>query len=155
MPSHDRRHNKALGALDYVNRLLKGAITMRKSYKLYNHEYCKAHVDVYLDENNMPKGIQLWSYDTIVCGLTQTNDGEWIVFCTGTYSQTTRRQISWFSRQPWQSPRDWKLSYQFFKEISEKYSERMRKATNEEVYCICDLIWQYVNDGKESRYVYR
>ena len=131
----------------------KGATTMIKSYKLYNHEYCKAHVEIHFDGDNKPNGIQLWSYNTMVCGWMHTSNGEHFVFCSGTYSQTTRRQISWFSRQPWQSPRDWKLSYQFFKEISEKYPEGMRRATNEEVYCICDLIWQYIQSGKEC-YIY-
>lgn len=126
---------------------------MRKSYKLYNHEYSNAHVEIHFDGDNVPNAIELWSYSTRVCGLNQTSTGEWVVFCTGTYSQTTRRQINWFSRQPWQSPRDWKLSYQFFKEIREKYPEGTRTSTDEEVNCIHDLIWQYIQNGKEC-YIY-
>ena len=41
---------------------------MRKSYKLYNHEYCKAHVEIHFDENNNANKIELWSYNTRVCG---------------------------------------------------------------------------------------
>ena len=84
---------------------------MRKSFKLLNHEYCNAHVEIHFDENNNASKIELWSYNTRVCGAYKTANDGWTVFCTGTYSQTTRRQISWFSRQPWQSKRQWKLSY--------------------------------------------
>ena len=69
---------------------------MRKSYKLYNHEYCKAHVEIHFDENNNASKIELWSYNTRVCGAYITLYGQWKVFCAGTYSQTTRRQIGWF-----------------------------------------------------------
>ena len=127
---------------------------MNKSYKLYNHEYCKASVEVYFDENNHACAIELWSYKTRVCGADRISNDEWIVFCTGTYSQTTRRQISWFSRQPWQSARDWKLSYTFFKQISEKCDKGFRYATNDEVNCICDLMWQYVQNGKSKPFFY-
>ena len=41
---------------------------MRKSYKLLNHEYCKAHVEIHFDENNHATKIELWSYNTRVCG---------------------------------------------------------------------------------------
>lgn len=127
---------------------------MRKSYKLLNHEHCNASVEIHFGENGEPIAIELWSYDTRVCGWNRTPDGKSIVFCTGTYSQTTRRQISWFSRQPWQPGRDWKLSYKFFKEISEKCPDSMRTATDDEVNCIHDLIWQYIQGGKASG-VYR
>ena len=93
---------------------------MRKSYKLYNHEYCKAHVEIHFDENKHATGIELWSYNTRVCGAYKTANDGWTLFCTGTYSQTTRRQISWFSNKPWVSKRgyrDWKLYYSLFKEI--------------------------------------
>lgn len=121
---------------------------MRKSYKLYNHESCNAHIEVHFDENNHANKIELWSYDSRVCGAYKTTYDGWTVFCTGTYSQTTRRQISWFSRQPRASKRDWKLSYGFFKEISEKCDRGIRDAT-EEYFCIEDLIWQYTQGGKQ------
>ena len=121
---------------------------MRKSYKLLNHEYCKAHVEILFDENSNTSKIELWSYNTRVCGAYKTANDVWTVFCTGTYSQTTRRQISWFSRQPWRSKREWKLSYGFFKEISEKCDWGIRNATFEESCCICDLILQYVQSGE-------
>ena len=124
---------------------------MRKSYKLYNHEYCKAHVEIHFDENNHANKIELWSYNTRVCGAYKTANDGWTLFCTGTYSQTTRRQISWFSNKPWVSKRgyrDWKLSYGLFKEISEKCDWGIRDATEEEYFCIQDLIWQYTQSGK-------
>ena len=121
---------------------------MRRSFKLLNHESCNAHVEIHFDENNNASKIELWSYNTRVCGAYKTTCDEWTVFCTGTYSQTTRRQISWFSHQPWASKREWKLSYVFFKEISDKCDWGIRDATFEESCCICDLIWQYVQAGK-------
>ena len=122
---------------------------MLKSYKLYNHEYCNARVDIYFDGNNRAHKIILWSYSTCVCGAYRTSDGGWTAFCRGTYSSTTRRQISWFSRQPWQSNRSWKLSYYFFKETNEKYDWGIRDLTDEEAFCFQDLIWQYTQNGKK------
>ena len=122
----------------------------RKSYKLYNHEYCKAHIEIHFDENNNARKIELWSYNTRVCGAYKTANDGWSVFCTGTYSQTTRRQISWFTNKPWLSKRDykdWKLSYYLFKEINDKCDFGIRDATNEEVDCIYDLIFLYVKSG--------
>lgn len=121
---------------------------MRKSYKLYNHEYCNATVEIHFDKNNHVSAIELWSYNTRVCGADRVSDDKWIVFCSGTYSQTTRRQISWFSRRPWQSKREWRLSYSLFKDISEKCDSGFREATRDEWLCICDLLWQYEQSGK-------
>ena len=147
MPPHAGRHNKALDALGYDKRLLKGAITMRKSYRLLNHEFCNAHVEIHFNDDNRATKIELWSYSTIVCGAYTTLYGQWKVFCTGTYSQTTRRQISWFSRKPWCSNREWKLSYGFFNEINEKCDFGVRDATYDEYLCFQDLIWQYSQCG--------
>lgn len=124
---------------------------MRKSYKLYNHESCNAHVEIYFDENNRAYKIELWSYATRVCGAYSTQGYGWTAFCTGTYSQTTRKQISWFTRQPWQPTRPWKLSYYFFKEISGKCDRGIRDLTDEEAFCFQDLIWQYIQSGKPCR----
>lgn len=121
---------------------------MRKSYKLYNHESCNAHVEIHFDENNHANKIELWSYETRVCGAYRTPNYGWALFCTGTYSPTTRRQISWFTRQPWQSVRSWKLSYNFFKHISEKCDWDIKDATDDEAFCISDLIWQYTQSRK-------
>lgn len=126
---------------------------MRKSFKLLNHEYCNAHVEIHFDEDNKAYKIELLSYSTIVCGAYKAANDGWTVFCTGTYSQTTRRQISWFSRQPWKSSRCWKLSYNFFKDISEKCDWGIRDATEEEYFCIQDLIYQYIQSGKPC-YIY-
>lgn len=123
------------------------------SYKLYNYEVCHAHVKINFDKNAHVNKIELWSYETRVCGAYRIQNDGWAVFCTGTYSPTTRRQISWFSRQPWQSHRAWKLSYKFFEDISEKCPEGVRNATDEEAYCISDLIQHYRNNGK-SCYTY-
>ena len=112
---------------------------MRKSYKLYNHEYCNAHVEIHYNDKNKPIRIDLFSYQTMVCGAFIVDNNKWTIYCTGTYSQTTRRQISWFSRQPWKSKRDWKLSYGLFKEINEKCDFGLRDATEEEYFCIQDL----------------
>ena len=124
---------------------------MRKSFKLLNHESCNAHVEIYFDENNNVSKIELWSYSTRVCGGYKTVNDGWTIFCTGTYSQTTRRHISWFSRQPWRSNREWKLSYGFFKEIAERCDWGLRDATEEEYFCIQDLIFQYTQSGKPCR----
>ena len=121
---------------------------MRKSYKLFNHESCNAHVEIHFDENNHAYKIELWSYLTRVCGAYRTPNDGWTVFCTGTYSPTTRRQISWFARQPWQSMRDWKLSYLFFKDIIENCAFGLRGASDEETFCFSDLIYQYIQSGK-------
>lgn len=126
---------------------------MRKSYKLYNHEYCNAHVEIHFDENNLANKIELWSYSTCVCGAYRATNDVWTLFCTGTYSQTTRRQISWFTRQPWKSARQWVLYYGLFKDISEKCYCGIKDATDEESFCIQDLICQYTQSGKPC-YIY-
>lgn len=124
---------------------------MRKSYKLYNHESCNAHVEIHRDDKGLFKAIELWSYETCVCGLAFENG--WKIFCNGTYSPTTRRHISWFSRQPWNPYRNWVLSYQEFKWISEHCAHGIREATQNEIACFANLIWQYEQSGKHC-YIY-
>ena len=124
---------------------------MRKFYKLYNHESCNARVEIQFDENKKAKKIELWSYETSVCGAYRTPNGVWNAFCTGTYSQTTRKQISWFTRKPMQSTRSWKLSYYFFKEIGEQCCWGIRDLTDEEAFCFQDLICQYIQNGKTCK----
>lgn len=63
------------------------------------------------------------------------------------------RQISWFSHQPWNSGRNWALSYQEFKWISEHCARGIREATQNEIDCFADLVWQYEQSGKHC-YIY-
>lgn len=59
---------------------------------LKNHPYCQCHVEV---EDNR---IVFVSYSTAVIFITY-RDGKRYIECTGTYSQTTRKQISYFCRE--------------------------------------------------------
>lgn len=58
--------------------------------KLNDHKYAKCHIVE--DEN----GIAFVSYRTPVILIDKQND---TVICTGTYSQTTRKQIGWFLKE--------------------------------------------------------
>lgn len=68
---------------------------------LKNHPYSQCFVIV--DE----AGVRFYSYKTMVIKIDRNG---WLD-CTGTYSQTTRRQISWFLRE--YAPM---LSYQMVKQ---------------------------------------
>lgn len=57
--------------------------------RLHSHKYSNCYYTT--DEN----GIRFVSYSTTV--IVVDADG-WLT-CTGTYSQTTRRQIGWFMRE--------------------------------------------------------
>ena len=58
--------------------------------KLANHPYSQCHVEI------APNGeIYFFSYATLVCHI----DSEGWLECTGTYSQTTRKQIGWFLKE--------------------------------------------------------
>lgn len=73
------------------------------TYKLANHESAQAKVQVIRDENNGIVGLNLISYSTLVCGFRYEVNGirgKTFTFCTGTYSQTTRKHISWFCHCP-------------------------------------------------------
>lgn len=73
------------------------------SYKLNRHQYAQCHVENmvsnYTDEID---AIQFISYNTLVievrpyCGNAYIGRYLYTVECTGTYSQTTRKQIGWF-----------------------------------------------------------
>lgn len=65
---------------------------MATTRKLNNHPYSKCHV-----EQEQGKTCFV-SYNTAVIFI-EYRDGERFVECTGTYSQTTRKQISWFLRE--------------------------------------------------------
>lgn len=58
--------------------------------KLSDHVYSQCHVEI------APNGeISFFSYVTLVCHI----DAEGWLECTGTYSQTTRKQIGWFLKE--------------------------------------------------------
>lgn len=79
--------------------------------KLKNHPYCKCYV---LKDNDI---IKLVSYVTevIIAVRNTKNKNKWYLKCTGTYSQTTRKQISWFLREYFP-----KINYFDVKEIAGK-----------------------------------
>ena len=90
-----------------------------KSYKLASHKYANCRVSVYR-EGGRVTGVSLWSYSTDVCGfyLDETED-EWHIYCTGTYSQTTRKQIGCFARELCYAYAPCEMSYYDFKSIYE------------------------------------
>lgn len=79
--------------------------------KLKNHPYCKCYV---LKDDDI---IKLVSYITevIIAVRNPKNKNEWFLKCTGTYSQTTRKQVSWFLREYFP-----KINYFDMKEIAGK-----------------------------------
>lgn len=79
--------------------------------KLKIHPYCNCYV---LKDNNK---ITLVSYITevIIAVRNPKNKNEWFLKCTGTYSQTTRKQITWFLREYFP-----KINYYDVKEIAGK-----------------------------------
>ena len=90
-----------------------------KSYKLTSHQYAKCRVSVYRKEGRV-YGVSLLSYSTDVCGIYFDEiDGAWHVYCTGTYSQTTRKQIGWFARELCYAYAPCKIDYYEFKAIYE------------------------------------
>lgn len=91
--------------------------------KLKNHPYCNCYV---LKDDDI---IKLVSYITevIIAVRNPKNKNEWFLKCTGTYSQTTRKQISWFLREYFP-----KIDYFDMKEIAGKetfliYDEKIGK----------------------------
>ena len=70
-----------------------------KTYKLDSHPASNCCVCIYREDGRLTC-VSLRSYSTDVCGIyLDEPDGSWNVYCTGTYSQTTRRQIGWFARE--------------------------------------------------------
>lgn len=91
--------------------------------KLKIHPYCNCYVLKDIDI------IKLVSYITevIIAVRNPKNKNEWFLKCTGTYSQTTRKQISWFLREYFP-----KIDYYDVKEIAGKetfliYDEKIGK----------------------------
>lgn len=62
--------------------------------KLTNHKSAQCHV---LIEDNGT--INFISYTTLVIQAIPHTSGKYALFCTGTYSQTTRKQIGWFLKE--------------------------------------------------------
>ncbi len=62
-------------------------------YNLRNHASAQCHIEV---EDGI---INFISYTTRVITMKQDELKNRIIECTGTYSATTRRQISWFLRE--------------------------------------------------------
>ena len=60
--------------------------------KLNNHKYAQCHIE---QDGNRTCFV---SYNTAVIFIEYHN-GERFIECTGTYSQTTRKQIGWFLRE--------------------------------------------------------
>ena len=84
-------------------------------YKLDSHKYANCQVSVVWKDGRIT-GISLWSYSTDVCGIyLDEDDDEWHVYCTGTYSTTTRKQIGWFARELCYAYAPCNLSYYGFK----------------------------------------
>lgn len=61
--------------------------------KLKNHPYCNCYV--LMDNIENPTEVDFISYTTEVIIASKVDD-EWYIQCTGTYSQTTRKQIGYF-----------------------------------------------------------
>lgn len=64
--------------------------------RLQNHLHCNCYVLTNYIIN--PTEIHFISYTTEVITALKLND-KWYIKCSGTYSQTTRKQISWFLRE--------------------------------------------------------
>ena len=101
--------------------------------KLKNHAYAQCEV---VTESQW---IRFISYDTIVMHYNRQNGD---LFCTGTYSQTTRKQIGWFMKEYFGYA---SLSYHTAKRLVEKgekyntITEVFTELTEEETKFIHDL----------------
>lgn len=71
---------------------------MKTMKKLNNHASANAHVEIINANDRYNNEISLVSYTTRVLTLTTIN-GIRYVECTGLYSMTTRKHISWFLRE--------------------------------------------------------
>lgn len=90
-----------------------------KSYKLASHQYANCRLSVYREDGNVRR-VSLRSYSTDVCGIYFDEvDGAWHIYCTGTYSQTTRKQIGWFARELCYAYAPCEIDYFTFKYIYE------------------------------------
>lgn len=80
---------------------------------LSHHQYAQCGVYDFGDK------LEFESYNTTVIIAEKQDDGTWYVYCTGTYSQTTRKQIGWFLKE-------------FFGELN--YYDMKRSAETGEVF---------------------
>lgn len=67
---------------------------MLETRKLTNHKHSKCHVEI--EDNGT---INFISYTTLVIRAVPFEGYGSILYCTGTYSQSTRRQIGWFLKE--------------------------------------------------------
>ena len=90
-----------------------------RSYKMDSHKYANCYISVYRKGGRLIC-VSLESYSTDVCGIYfDEDDGAWHVYCTGTYSQTTRKQIRWFARELRYAYAPCEIDYYGFKAIYE------------------------------------
>ena len=88
-----------------------------RSYKMDSHKYANCRISVYHEDGRVTC-VSLWSYSTDVCGIyLDKDDGAWHVYCTGTYSPTTRKQIGWFSCELCYAYAPCEIDYYAFKSI--------------------------------------
>lgn len=91
---------------------------MLETRKLTNHKSAQCHVSI--EDNGT---INFISYTTLVIQAVPSDCGGYVLYCTGTYSQTTRRQIGWFLKEYFGD-----VSYYDMKRCAEKeigiYAER-------------------------------
>lgn len=94
-----------------------------KFYKLDTHKAANCCVYVRRKDGRAAR-VSLWSYSTDVCGIYLDEvDDAWHVYCTGTYSQTTRKHISWFARELRYADATCKIDYFTFKYIFDIYRD--------------------------------
>jgi hypothetical protein len=67
---------------------------MLETRKLTNHKHSQCHVEI--EDNGT---INFISYTTLVIRAVPFEGYGYILYCTGTYSQSTRRQIGWFLKE--------------------------------------------------------
>lgn len=67
---------------------------MLERRRLTNHKSAQCHVCIEDDGT-----IYFFSYSTLVIQADHIDNDNYILFCTGTYSNTTRKQIGWFLKE--------------------------------------------------------
>lgn len=85
---------------------------MTEIRKLTQHPYSQCSVIIKEDG-----AILFYSYSTLVIGAEPITEGHYEVYCTGTYSPTTRKQIGWFLKEYFGD-----LNYYHMKEIAGKHA---------------------------------
>lgn len=67
--------------------------------RLKGHESAQCKVFKVYDKTDTLVEIQFISYRTLVIVANKNGDGVWDLQCSGTYSRTTAKQITWFLRE--------------------------------------------------------